>query len=161
QREAILAGDILGMAGPGQKIAGLLCCTVIRPDDMADNILDRKQHPEWAGERTKMVYSFPTDEKLWGRYAELRAESLRKDGDGHEATDFYREHRQAMDAGALVAWPERFNPDELSALQHAMNLKLRDEAAFFAEYQNEPLPEVAVDANELTADQIANKFNRR
>jgi phage terminase large subunit GpA-like protein len=41
-----------------------------------------------------------------------------------------------------------------------MNLKLQDEAAFFAEYQNEPLPEELADADELTAEQIASKFNR-
>ncbi|MGL6196585.1 MAG: hypothetical protein ACRC2T_17365, partial [Thermoguttaceae bacterium] len=35
RREAILAGDVLGMAGPGQKISGLMPCTVIRPGDMA------------------------------------------------------------------------------------------------------------------------------
>ena len=39
----------------------------------------------------------------------------------------------------MIAWPERFNHDELSAIQHAMNLKLQDERAFYAEYQNEPL----------------------
>ena len=60
----------------------------------------------------------------------------------------------------MIAWPERFNHDELSAIQHAMNLKLQDEAAFFAEYQNEPLPEVAATDDELTADQIASKTNR-
>ena len=139
QREAILASDILGMAGPGQKIAAIMCCTVIRPGDMADNILDRKKHPQWQGERTKMVYSFPTDEKLWAQYAEIRADSFRNEGDGREATEFYRQHRDEMDVGAVVAWPERHNEDELSAIQHAMNLKFRDEAAFFAEYQNEPL----------------------
>src|SRR5262249_33405896 len=64
------------------------------------------------------------------------------------------------DQGAHAAWPERFNYDELSAIQHAMNLKLQDQAAFFAEYQNEPLPEETVDADELTADQIAGKLNR-
>jgi hypothetical protein len=37
-RERILAGDVLGMAGPGKKIAGLMACTVIRPGDMADNV---------------------------------------------------------------------------------------------------------------------------
>ena len=52
-----------------------------------------------------MIYSFPTDEKTGRRYAEMRAESFRNDGDGHEATDFYREHREEMDAGAVVAWP--------------------------------------------------------
>ncbi len=62
-REAILAGAILGLAGPGQKISGIMPCTVIRPDDMADNILDRDKHPEWNGERTKMVYSFSPNRK--------------------------------------------------------------------------------------------------
>ncbi len=158
RREAILAGDVLGMAGPGKKIAGLMACTVIRPGDMADNILDRDKHPEWQGERTKLVYTFPTDEKLWAKYAELRADSLRSDGDGSEATDFYRENREAMDAGAVVAWLERFNEDELSAIQHAMNLRYRDEAAFFAEYQNEPIVE-EIGEEMLTAEQIAGKLN--
>ena len=76
-RESILAGAVLGLAGPGKKISGIMPCTVIRPGDMADNILDRDKHPEWNGERTKMVYSFPTNEKLWQRYAEIRAECLR------------------------------------------------------------------------------------
>jgi hypothetical protein len=65
-----------------------------------------------------------------------------------------------MDEGAVVAWPERFNYDELSAVHHAMNLKLRDEAAFFAEYQNEPLPAVEGTQDDLTAEQIADKLNR-
>lgn len=158
RREAILAGDVLGMAGPSKKIAGLMACTVIRPDDMADRLLDRDKHPEWQGERTKMVYSFPTDEKLWAKYAELRADSLRNDGDGAEATAFYREHRDAMDVGAVVAWPNRFNDDEVSAVQHAMNLKLRDEAAFFAEYQNEPIVETEGEEM-LTPEAIASKLN--
>ena len=160
-RESILAGAVLGLAGPGKKISGIMPCTVIRPGDMADSILDRDRHPEWNGERTRMVYSFPADEKLWTRYAELRAEGLRNGDSGKAATEFYAQHRAAMDAGAKVAWPERHNHDELSAIQHAMNLKLQDEAAFFAEYQNEPLPEETVDDDLLTADEIAAKINNR
>jgi len=159
-RESILAGAVLGLAGPGKKISGIMPCTVIRPSDMADNILNRDKHPEWNGQRTKMVYSFPTDEKLWQRYAEIRAESLRQERHGEEATEFYRMNRVSMDAGAVIAWPERFNHDELSAIQHAMNLKLQDEAAFFAEYQNEPLPADTAQDDELTADEIAAKLNR-
>jgi len=159
-RERILAGAVLGLAGPGKKISGIMPCTVIRPGDMADNILDCEKHPEWNGERTKMVYSFPENEKLWARYAEVRAESLRVHGDMRDATAFYLANREAMDAGAVVAWPQRYNHDEASAIQHAMNLKLQDEAAFFAEYQNEPLPEKGVEDEELlTADQIAGKLN--
>jgi len=159
-RERILAGAVLGMAGPGKKISGIMPCTVIRPGDMADNILDREKHPEWNGERTRMVYGFPTNEKLWTKYAEVRAESLRMHGDMREATAFYVANREALDEGAQIAWPERFNYDEASAVQHAMNLKLQDEAAFFAEYQNEPLPEKGVeDEGLLSADQIAGKAN--
>ncbi|MDD3586670.1 MAG: phage terminase large subunit family protein [Thermoguttaceae bacterium] len=158
RREAILAGDVLGMAGPGQKIAGLMACTVIRPDDMADRILNRDTHPEWQGERTKMVNSFPINEGLWAKYAELRADSLRNDGDGSIATEFYQLHKDEMDLGASVSWPERYNSDEISAIQHAMNLRLRDESAFFAEYQNEPL--VTEEGEEmLTAETIASKTN--
>jgi len=159
-RERILAGAVLGLAGPGKKISGIMPCTVIRPGDMADNILDRDKHPEWNGERTRMVYSFPINEKLWARYAEIRAESLRVHGDLREATAFYEANREALDAGAVVAWPQRYNHDEASAIQHAMNLKIQDEAAFFAEYQNEPLPEKDVEDDELlTADQVAQKLN--
>ena len=158
-RERILAGAILGLAGPGKKIAGLMTLTVVRPDDLADRILDRDKHPQWQGERTKMVYAFPLREALWQRYAELRAEGLRNDRGLADATAFYGQHRSAMDEGAQVAWPERYNHDELSAVQHAMNLKLQDEAAFFAEYQNEPLPEVQAIDDLLSADQIAAKVS--
>ncbi len=159
-RERILAGAILGLAGPGRKIAGLMTLTVVRPDDLADRILDRDKHPQWQGERTKMVYSFPSNEALWARYAELWREGMRADRGIADATDFYRANREAMDDGADVAWPQRHHPDELSAIQHAVNLKLdRGEAAFWAEYQNEPLPEDEVDDDLLSADQIAAKGN--
>jgi hypothetical protein len=159
-RESILAGAVLGLAGPGRKISGIMPCTVIRPGDMADNILSRDKHPEWNGERTRMVYSFPDNETLWKRYAEIRADGMRRGDGGEEATEFYRQQQSAMDEGAVIAWPERFNHDELSAIQHAMNLKMQDEAAFFAEYQNDPLPEVAASDTELPADTIAARINR-
>jgi hypothetical protein len=159
-RESILAGAVLGLAGPGKKISGIMPCTVIRPGDMADNILDRNRHPEWNGERTKMVYSFPKNETLWERYAEIRAEGMRNGDGGESATEFYRKNQTAMDEGAVVAWQERFNYDELSAIQHAMNLKLQDEAAFFAEYQNQPLPEETVVDGMLKPQEVANKINR-
>jgi len=39
-----------------------------------------------------------------------------------------------MDEGAVVAWPERYNYDELSAVQHAMNLKLQDQRAYWKSF---------------------------
>ncbi len=135
-------------------------CTVIRPGDMADNILDRNRHPEWNGKRTKMVYAFPKNETLWERTPEIRAEGMRGGDGGEAATEFYRQNQAVMDEGAVIAWQERFNYDELSAIQHAMNLKLQDEAAFFAEYQNQPLPAETVVDGMLKPEEVASKINR-
>lgn len=144
KRERLISGAVLGLAGPGQTISGFMPCTVIMPGDMADRILNRDIHPEWQGERMKMVYAWPERQDLWDRYAELRRASLKNGGKGEDATEFYAANRDAMDKGAQVQWPARFAPPlELSAIQHAWNLRIdRGDHAFFAEYQNEPLPEV-------------------
>jgi len=139
-RESILHGDVLGLAGPNQKIACLVTCTVIVKGDVADRLLDRNIRPQWQGVRVPMVRAFPTAEKLWDEYADLRRDGLRTGDRGKppHATKFYRKHRVEMDRGAEVYWPARFDADELSAIQHAMNLKIDDEATFWAEYQNAP-----------------------
>ena len=160
-RMQLLNGDVLCMGGPGESISAVLTCTKIYDDDLADQILDRDKNPEWQGECTKLVYSFPTNTKLWDRYGEIRADSLRAGHGGREATEHYRKHRAAMDAGAAVAWPERYDKEkELSALQHAMNLKLRDEEAFLAEYQNEPVQQQDIE-DVVTPEDVQGLYNGR
>jgi hypothetical protein len=159
-RERTLAGAVLGLAGPGKKIAGFMPCTVIRPHDMADSILNRDKHPEWNGERTKLLYEFPSRMDLWEQYRDIRGDWLRNDKQGPEPTAFYLDNCEEMDKGARVAWEQRHNPDELTALQHCMNLLFQDEFAFYAEYQNEPKALESLGANELTADQVAEKLSR-
>ena len=158
-RLELLNGDVLGMGGPGKKLAGVCACTVIYQDDLAWQILDREKSPAWQGEKFKMVYAFPKDEKLWQEYRRRREGELREDGDGTKATAFYKAHRKEMDAGARVAWPARFDPGELSAVQSAMNLKFHDEAMFMAEYQNEPMQAGGPEEEMLRPDQIAAKTN--
>lgn len=148
-RERILSGAILGLAGPGAKISGLATITVIRPDDLADRLLDRAKHPSWQGERTKLVYEWPTADDLWSQYSELRREGQRAGTGTVAADDFYRTNQAAMDAGARVAWPERKNEDELSAIHHAWNLRIdRGESAFLSEYQNTPM------ADDIASDKL-------
>lgn len=158
-RESLIAGDILGMAGPGQRIAGLLTCTVIRRGDVADRILDRKANPEWGGERCRMIYAFPERLDLWDKYWDLRSAELIAGGDGSGATAFYVENREAMDLGARVAWPARFAAGDASALQTAMDLYYRNRQEFQSEYQNEP-DEEAQTGDVLPAEEIAGRVNR-
>ena len=71
-----------------------------------------------------MVYRFPTNEKLW--------DAVRRDPGRVVARGTRRRARRPSSIGqhragdgrrGQVAWPERYNPDELSAIQHAMNLQ--------------------------------------
>lgn len=147
-RLATINGSILNLAGPGKRVAALLPCTVIEENDLADQLLDRKRNPLWQGERTKFVYEWPKEDTLWEEYARIYTESFQSGRGLADANAFYEANRARMDDGARVAWQARHNPDELSALQHAYNLRIRDESAFFAEYQNEPIS--ATDEESIT-----------
>ena len=58
---------------------------------------------------------------------------------GTAATAFYLANRAAMDAGASVPWPERFEAHEVSAIQHAYHRRYDlGEVAFGCEFQNQP-----------------------
>jgi hypothetical protein len=137
-REKVMAGAVLGLAGPGEKIAGVMPCTVICEGDLSDRLLDRDTHPEWNGIRIEFIKSFPDRLDLWEAYQGIRGDSLRMNGDIRDATAYYEENREAMDLGAVVSWDSRFESDELSAIQHGMNKKFSDERAFWSEYQNDP-----------------------
>jgi hypothetical protein len=154
KRLELLNGDVLGMAGPGEQISALMTCTKMYEDDLADTVLDREKYPEWDSECTRLVHAFPSNEKLWEEYFEIRH------GRGKTAaTEFYREHQAAMDAGAVVAWQARFDAKsgEISAIQHAMNLRQKvGLEAFAAEYQNEPSLQQTSD-QVLTVDQVLEK----
>ncbi len=65
-----------------------------------------------------------------------------------------------MDEGAVIAWQERFNYDELSAIQHAMNLKLQDEAAFFRRVPEPTSTAETVVDGMLKPEEVASKINR-
>jgi len=159
-RERLITRAILNLAGPGRKIAALMPCTVICPGDVADRLLDRQRHPEWQGQRTKALYKFPIDKKHWGQYAEIRADALRAEKGLGPATAYYVEHQKIMDRGARVAWPARFDDDEVSAIQHCMNLFIQDPKAFYAEHQNEPQRDDD-DAGHLVVETVMGRLNGR
>ena len=159
-REQVISKAVLGLAGPGKKISAIMPCTVICKGDLADRFLDRQLHPDWNGTKTRMLYGMPENQDLWTKYKEIRDESLRAERGGREATEFYVANREAMDRGARAAWEARFDPGEVSAIQHAMNIKLYRPHAFASVYQNEPLPPEEARTDDLTHDQVATKLNR-
>jgi hypothetical protein len=159
----LLNGTVLGLAGPGERIACMAAVTVIERGDVADQLLDRQAHPEWQGFKAGIMHSMPskTAQPLWDQYAEMMREDMRMERGLDRSTAFYAKHREAMDDGAKAAWPQRHAPHELSAIQHAINLRInRGDRAFFAEYMNTPLdPYASADVVQLTAAAVLKKLN--
>lgn len=159
-REQLVGADVLGMAGPGKSLSAVMPCTVIAQGDFVDRILDRGKHPLWRGERTKLLPQMPIDLAAWDSYFDVYYRCAQKEPPNYEeANQYYLAHREALDRGAEASWEERKLPTEISAVQHAMHLYARDRRAFWAEYQNAPLPIVQAAAPDLTADQVAQKTN--
>jgi hypothetical protein len=159
-RKNIIIEDVLGLAGPGKEIAAFMPCTVIRQGDMADQLLNQELHPEWSGERTKLLYAMPKNIELWDKYREIRFEGMKAGDHGKAGNQFYKTHRAEMDEGALPAWEARKNKRDLSALQHAMNLLFdRGEQAFYSEYQNDPRPIEMLGKIQLKPDVIMGRIN--
>lgn len=159
KRGKIIAADILGMAGPGSKMTAVMPCTVIQKGDLCDELLDPEKHPEWNGERMKMMDSLPDNLDMWDEYRVIWGRSQREHGGKiTDATEFYRRHRHEMDKGAQPTWPENFKPDEISAVQSAMNILIDNRQTFYSEYQNDPQCETD-EAGQLTAEMLSSKLN--
>lgn len=155
ERYEIMMGDVLGMSGPEVDMSALCACTVVVADDLADRLLDRERSPDWKGDKCQMVYQWPTDEEIWQEYLSvLNAEKL-EGGDGTKANAFVQANYERMHKGSKVAWEDRTGGRAISGLQHAYDLRFRDEAGFFAEYQNSPLAGISELPFELKVDDIA------
>ncbi|MGA3067717.1 MAG: hypothetical protein ABSF29_12815 [Tepidisphaeraceae bacterium] len=158
--EKLLLGTILGSAGPGESLGAVMTCTVICENDLSGRFLDHNRHPEWRGERTRMLRGWPKNFALWEEYRQIQVDSLKSGGDGHEATDFYAVHRALMDQGCEAAWEARKKKTQLSAIQHAMDwFFLIGKTRFFAEMQNDPIPEESEADRPITAEFIQSKAN--
>lgn len=159
KRLKVIRGTVLGLAGAGKKMAGVMACTVIRRGDVADICLDRQQSPEWNGTRYGLLEAMPVNEELWKQYHEIWSESQRTGHGISEATEFYRGHRREMDEGAMPTWPERFEHDELSAVQYAMDRLYSNRDTFYSEYQNQPLDEISENEIRLEPQEIIAKVS--
>jgi len=150
--EGTIDQSLSGLAGPGKSIAKFFLCTIVCPGCISERYTDPTQKPGWNGKRYSMITKMPDREDLWVEYMKLWQEgkSSGKDPDARIAHAFYVANQQLMDAGAEVSWKDRYiremvedgTPMEISAIQHAYNLRIANgETAFFSEYQNDPLPE--------------------
>ena len=149
QRMNIIFSDIHGLAGFKKEISIFSLATVISEGDVADQLLEK-----WRGIRVQMVDVFPP-RQIVEQYIAIRNQSnLLADGSDNK---WYLEHREEIEKSMKIYWHDRFNQNEISACQHALNL-LADigEIAFWSEYQNTP-KRISTDIAPLTTADILNK----
>lgn len=157
KRHEIMMGDVLGMAGPGVKIAGFATCTVIYKGDLADRLLNQEESPDWAGTRISMIKRWPEWMDGWDQYNSLRSVELTEERPPRESLAFVKENFERLHEGAVVSWEERKGPDDLSALQHAMDLFYRDQGVFASEYQNMPVSSTVNAPYEINPEKLARR----
>jgi len=149
-------GAVGGLSGPDKRLAMLIPCTIIRPNDLAARLIDKNEHPDLNGERFQRLKSFPDRMDLWEQYDLIRREDLANGlATTPNAREFYREHKPEMDKGAVVDWPESVEPGDLSALESTMRRFLADAYAFACEDQNDPPADSEIEKEFLSATEIA------
>lgn len=96
-----------------------------------DSVLARTiKLPTWRHRKFKSIIRMPDNIDLWEEWEEI----FRNDGE-ETADEFYESRKKAMDAGAIVSWPET------RPLLFLMQERAEDHHAFDCEYQNDPTNE--------------------
>ncbi|MDB4442330.1 phage terminase large subunit family protein [bacterium] len=149
KRLDILQGDIGFLGSPERPCGVLVPTTIVYEDDLSDQLMNHEKNPTFKGVRFGALDHMPWEEAdtpdsekkitdFWeNEYREMRRFDL-LDGTDH-ANTLYEANRWA-DGNTTALWEERKNKDEVSAIQNCMNLYLKDSAAFFAEFMNQPSP---------------------
>lgn len=116
--------------------------TVLHQDSLLATLLDPARSPTWAIRRYAAIIRHCEHPKFWHQWSDImRAKAICGGETGAEgAAKFFKLHRRRMTSGVEVLWPEVYPYEVLMAI------RLREgEAAFIAEYQNDPLdPEQCV-----------------
>lgn len=146
---------VAGLGGQSSRLGQYMLCTITSRDAAAYKYSDPAQKPSWSGERIAAIQAWPERKDLWQSYIELRQWGKGTLGDdkravdvyGRKAHQFYEEHREAMDEGAVLSNPYNYSQDvlpdgspmQLSALQRCYDFIADNNlAAFLTEYQNDP-----------------------
>ena len=150
--------DVVGMAGPGEKIAAVMTGSTIAAHDTLAHFLGDNE-PDWVAVKVPQITVWPTEPnmELWERWNVLRLEG--REDDMTKARKFYVKHGEQMREGMAVSWEHRFSVKhkEPDAYWSAMADYYRmGRKAFLQERQNKP-EEEAAGLLVLTQDQVAER----
>lgn len=165
----------IGGLGSQQRAIGRVMLTTLQSRTSVSYKFTSKEKPTWKGKRFRYLLKKPDREDLWAEYVHRRQQDFIAVMMGESDDEFcrrshqyYLDNRKAMDAGAEVANPNRFDGStladgsqvEVSALQHYYNEVARiGPEAVATEYDNDP-PELDESlSNVLTAHQVQSQVS--
>jgi predicted phage terminase large subunit-like protein len=122
------AGALL-KAGDGRTNI-LNLATALHRDALA---LELARTPGWVSRTFRAIEQWPANTQLWEQWEKLYADVETPDSQ-RRAREFYQQHREQMDAGAVLLWPEREDLYSLMCLQAEGG-----RVAFAREKQGSPL----------------------
>lgn len=161
--EKKIESGIGGLGGQQQELARVMLTTVQRRGTISDRYTNPREKPSWKGRRYKFLERPPERMDLWDEYVQLRHQDWLNEGSGEttaHALAHYVKHRAAMDAGALVANPNRTPGGQLSGLQFYFDFVARKGAeAAATELDNNPPEEAGPVESGITAHRVQRQVN--
>lgn len=127
QRDKIfkwLKKAVLKLGPPDGSLKVLYIGTLLHYDSVLARAI---KLPSWRHEKFRSIIRMPINMHLWEEWEEIYR------NDGEDISDlFYAKHQAAMDADAIVSWPEK------RPLLFLMKERAEDLHAFECEFQNDP-----------------------
>mgnify|MGYP001809738415 CR=1 FL=1 len=142
--EGWLNMTVLNLGPPEGTMDVLYLHTVPHYDSVANRV---HRKPRWVRVKFRSILQWPDRMDLWDEWERLflaeadpglDIESIaaqQLDGHSSEADRFYLANQAAMDAGAVVSWPQ------MRPLIALMKIRAESHRAFDSEYQNDPTNE--------------------
>ncbi len=174
--EEAVEKTIAGLGGPSRRLGQYMICTITSTDAAAYKYSDPKMKPAWSGSRVGAIREWPTATVMWEKYIWLRQSGMQGDPPdrfGRKAHQFYLEHRDEMDAGAVLSNPYNFDGEELpdgtqkqaSSLQRCYDyIADHGRESFDTEHQNDPPKRQEILETRVSTYQVATcagEYDRR
>jgi hypothetical protein len=169
--EARIDRAVGGLGGQQKAVARVMLTTLQNRKCVSYRFTDRKQKPTWKGKRFRFLVSRPERQDLWEEYMVRRRADFEADPPdefARSAHAFYLANREAMELGAEVANPNRFDGRtlddgtqlEVSALERYFNEVVRlGQEAVSCEYDNDPPEETGPVESGITAGRIQKQLS--
>lgn len=129
--EKFVLSAVLGLAPPGGGMDVFWVGTSLHYDAAINRVA---RAPGWRRRIFRSIMKWPDNMALWEKWEAIyiiTGDDDEKEAAEAEALAFYRDNQTAMDAGAVVSWPE------VRPLYRLMCMRATDHTSFNQEQQNE------------------------